>query len=122
MYNCNPSSESGITILETLIAAVILVLLSVGVMSSFSTAFVADRSSTEVLSSRNFAEEVMESARDTAFSQLLTLNSSTVSRDGFTATTTVTQLAASLMRLEVRVTHSNNPQIGTQVVSLVADR
>ena len=64
----------------------------------------------------------METARGTPFSQMLSLNNSYVTRNAYTARTTVDQVATHLMRLEVLVTHASNSHINTQIVCLVADR
>ncbi|MCA8960029.1 MAG: prepilin-type N-terminal cleavage/methylation domain-containing protein [Planctomycetes bacterium] len=114
--------QRGLTMVEVLAATVVVTLLATGVISSISMAYVADRSAQDLITSQNVAREVMESIEVTPFSGLLSLDGAQLNEGEFTAITGVTLISVGLIRVEVLVTHSSNPEIATRAVTLVSDR
>ena len=117
----NPACE-GFTIVEMLITAALVGIVVIGVVSTFTTAFVADRNSQEIMTSRNMAQEIMENMQAVDFDNLLAMNGTTVTRDDLTANVSVDQVASGLLRVEVLVSHASIADVNTRVVTVVADR
>ena len=117
-----PRSESAFTLFEVLVATVIIGLVVVGVVSTYTTAFVADRSSQEIVAGRDLAQEVMESMAAVDFEALPTMDGATVDRGDLTATVAVTQVSTGLLRVQVVVTHASIGEVNIPLVTLVADR
>ena len=119
-----PRSEknAGFTLIEMLITAALIGIVVVGVVSTFTTAFIADRNSQEVITGRNLAQEVMETMAAVDYGNLLAMHGNAITRDDFTATISVDQIAAGLLRVEVAVTHANVADVNVRMVTVVADR
>ena len=118
----NVQSQSGLTIIEIVAATVIIAILASGVLSSMSVAYVADRNSTDSITAQNLVREVVESVEATPFEAMLALDGSTLVDDRFMATTTTTLVSVGLMRVEVVVTCSDNPEVNAVAITLIADR
>ena len=117
-----PRADDGFTLIEVLITTAIIAIVVIGVVSTFTTAFFADRNSQQIISSRHLAQEVMESMSAVDFDVLLGMDGNTVARGELSAAVSVAQVAAGLIRVEVLVTHTNIADVNTRVVTVVADR
>ena len=96
-------AQRGFTLLELMIAAVILVILFMGFMSSLTSSFLADVSSNIANSSRANAERLMEESLDLSYSDCLLLDENAVlTSDGLACKIGVSQVGAGLV-LQVAV-------------------
>lgn len=114
--------EAGLTIVEIVIATVIIAITAAGVLSSISMAYIADRSSQDLITAQNLSRGVMESVEVTPFEGLLSLDGATLTDGRFQALTNVTLVSVGLNRVEVLVTCSDNADINLRTVTLVSDR
>ncbi len=114
--------ESGFTIVEIVMAAAIIAIVAAGVLSSISMAYLADRTSTDLITAQNFVREVVESVEVTPFDALLALDGSTLNDGRFNAATSVTLVSVGLIRVEVGVTCTDNLDVNTTAITLIADR
>jgi type II secretory pathway component PulJ len=110
------------TLFETLLAAAILSLVTVGVLSAVNGAFLADRTAANTTSSQTIAKRVMEESLGTAYDDLLNLHGNTAVVDGFTVQVAVVQQGIDVRLIEVTVTKRGAPGGRTRLVMLRAAR
>lgn len=121
MSRARDRADAGFSLLEVLIAAMVLTMLALAVFSSFSVAYSADRTSQQLVSARSLAQQTMETVASTPFPQTLALDRTSVSQGDFTAQILVTQIGNGLVRAEVLVTHAENEEVNLRFTTALAD-
>ncbi len=100
--------EEGVTILEVMIAAAVLAIASLGLISLITASSQLDSISQEKLKDIELANQIMEECRDTSFNDLPNLDGNIVETDGGVATIYVTPVQSALLQVEV-IVHRKNP-------------
>ena len=112
-------AQRGFTLLELMIAAVILVILFMGFMSSLTSSFLADVSSNIANSSRANAERLMEESLDLSYEDCLLLDENAVlTSDGLACKIGVSQVGAGLLMIEVNVLKPKQPQTLAELAAM----
>lgn len=114
--------EQGFTLIEVMIAAAVIAIVLIGVVSTLSTAFVADRVASESTRAQNYCRQTMETLMEQEFSTLPTFNGSSIVRGTLSANIETTTVAVGLVRVGVTVVSSAESDVRCQLVTLVADR
>jgi len=109
------------TLVEVMMALTVLTIVALGVLSTISISFSADRSSQRQLDGQSFAQEVMETVKATPYSQVLSLDGTRTVRDGLSGVIRADLISSGLIRVEVEVTDDANPAVSTQLVTAMAD-
>jgi len=116
------SRERGFTLVEVMIAAAVIAIILIGVVSTFSTAFVADRVASEATQAQNYCRQTMETLMGQPFSTLASFNGTTLVRGSLRSTVETATVAVGLVRVGVTVVSTAEPEVRSQLVTLVADR
>lgn len=99
-----PRTQSGFTLVELMVAAVILAILFMAFLSTLTGSFLADTSSTIANSARVTAERLMEESLDLSYSQCLLLDQNAVlAADGLACKIGVVEVSTGLLLIEVNV-------------------
>jgi prepilin-type N-terminal cleavage/methylation domain-containing protein len=111
-------AESGFTLLELMVAGVILAVLFMGFMSAMTGTFLADQMATSSNSSRAVATQLMEETVGLSYSDsILVDQNAVVLADGTAGKLAVLQVATNLVVVEVYVFR---PKTATTAVNLAA--
>ena len=114
-------SDAGFSLVEVMIAATLLAILTFGVLGTVAVGFNSDRSSQELVRCQQYAQQVVETVKSVNYNQVPSLSGVTTTEGDLTATVTVSELAVGLLRVEIDVAHGSQPDVSAQIVTLVAD-
>ncbi len=97
-------ANAGFTLLEVLIAAVVMVIILMGLLSSISGAFLATDASNKATESQAMARRLLEETTALTYGEIVELNNSAlVTDDGLAAKYQVYETAVGLLTVEVEV-------------------
>ena len=113
--------DAGFSLVEVMIAATLLAILTFGVLGTVAVGFNSDRSSQELVRCQQYAQQVVETVKSVNYNQVPSLSGVTTTEGDLTATVTVSELAVGLLRVEIDVAHGSQPDVSAQIVTLVAD-
>lgn len=114
--------EEGFTLLEIMIALVILGSILLGVTLGISTAFAAGRDTQERLEQRLFTSRVVEELRALPWTTLPGFHGYTVEEGNFLATVRVQLVATQLLQVQVETSSSAVTGESTRTTFLVANK
>lgn len=112
-------AQKGTSLIEVMIAAVVVVILALAFMGSVTASFMADASSHSVNGAMNVARATMEESIELSFADLLALDGDTIlMSDGFAVRISVIQSSVNLALVEVTVCRPVPPLVLGQLQSL----
>jgi len=116
------SSPCGLTLIEITITIAILALIMIGVLTSLSTSFMAQRNNTDLLECQFLTQRVLEEIKSTSYDGLLSFNGTRVddASGKYRASISASSVAANLVQVEVVTAAREKPQNSTRMVTLIS--
>ncbi len=117
------SSPCGLTMVEITITIAILALIMIGVLTSLSTSFMAQRNNTDLLECQFLTQRVLEEVKSTSYDGLLSFNGTRVDDPSgkYRASISASSAATNLVRVEVVTTARDNPESSARMVTLISN-
>ena len=103
-------SDGGFTLLELMIASVVMAIIFMGLLSSITGAFLATNMANKASEAQATARRLLEEAADLSYGDMVLLDgNSLITQDGLAAKYQVYEMSQGLLTLEVEVCRPTNP-------------